>query len=115
MTGILRKPIRMGEDPEPGFYLRKRRGFIPLAAEIRLDPVEGFSVMLDGTWQGPAADPWSLPLMHEVFTAEPSTREEVEFRIGVKRWAEIYKPDHPAANPRRPIDLDTHVPYRRKK
>jgi hypothetical protein len=40
-----------------------------------------------------------------------STPDEVAYRIGRKRWAEIYKPDDAAANPRRAIDLDTLIPF----
>lgn len=109
-----RKPIRMGEPPEPGFYVRKRRGYVSLAAQITYDPTDGFMVMLDGKWEGPSRDPWLLPLMHEVFTAEPSTESEVRYLIGVRRWAEIYDPSSPVANPHKAINIDTHVPYRRK-
>jgi hypothetical protein len=51
-----------------------------------------------------------LPLMHEVFLATPATEAEVQFRIGVKRWAEIYSAADPAVNPRRPVNVDRAVP-----
>ena len=105
-----RKPIRIGEPPEPGFYLRRLvRGGPYVGCQI-VHNADGWRVMQDGVWQGPSADPWLLPLMHEVFLAEPATEAEVQHRIGVKRWAEIYQPDHPAANPRRAIDIDRVVP-----
>ena len=67
--------------------------------------------MLDGDWEGPSANPWSLPLMERVhYYGRRSTESEVKFRIGQKRWAEIYAPAHPAANPRRPLDPDELPP-----
>lgn len=107
-----RQPIKMGEPPEPGFYIRRLvRGGPLVGCQITYDAAEGFKVMQDGVWQGPSQDPWLLPLMHDVAYADPATDAEVKFRVGVKRWAEIYQPDHAAANPRKPIDPNKSVPF----
>lgn len=112
MTSRHQKPIIMGEPPEPGYYTMKliRHGPV-VGAQITFDPVEGYRVMRDGTWEGPSKDPWALPLMHSVAFATKSTPAEVTYRIGVKRWAEIYQPDHASANPARPLNLDTIIPF----
>jgi hypothetical protein len=71
--------------------------------------------MIDGVWEGPSTNPWLLPMMERIHHyAREATESEVRFRIGYKRWAEIYAPSEPAANPTRTIDLDTHIAYRRK-
>src|SRR6266567_9140213 len=99
------EPPRRSHTPEPGYYLRRIvRGGPWIGCQITFEPAEGYRVMQDGRWEGPSHEPWTLPLMHDVAFAKRSTRTEVEYRIGIKRWSEIYAPDHPAANPRKPID-----------
>lgn len=98
---------RQSDKPEPGHYLMKlvRNGPF-VAAEIRCDDGQ-WSVMIDGTWSGPSADPWLLPDLEKVhWFGRPSTEAETKYRIGVKRWSEIHAPASPAANPRSPINLD---------
>ena len=105
-------PIRMGEPPKPGFYLRRLVRHGPLVGcQITFDSAEGFRVMEDGRWEGPSQDPWLLPLMHSVAFATPCDEAEVKYRIGLKRYAELYQPDAPAANPRKPIDIDKMIPF----
>ena len=102
-----RSPIRMGEPPVPGYFLRRLvRGGPWVAAQITFDEHDGYKVMLDGNWQGPSHDPWILPFMHEVFLATPCSQSEALYRIGVKRWAELHAPGDPAANPRSAVNLD---------
>lgn len=68
--------------------------------------------MLDGETQGPSPDPWALPNMERVhWSGRENTEAEVVYRIGLKRWAEIYKPDHHAAHPRKPVSLDDLIPF----
>lgn len=98
--------------PVPGFYLVR---IVPkgpfVGAAIMMHDDGAWSVMRDGVTEGPADDPWSLPLMHHVFLGRVSTAEEVQFRIGIKRWAEIYAPNHAAANPTKAIDIDKLIPF----
>jgi len=103
---------RRVDQPTPGHYLVRvvPKGPFVGASIMRHDDGT-WSVMRDGVTEGPAADPWSLPLMHHVFLGRFSTAEEVQFRIGVKRWAAIYQPDHAAANPTRAINQHTIVPF----
>jgi hypothetical protein len=97
---------RVSDRPRPGCYLlRLVRGGPRVGAQIMQQSDGMWMVMIDGEWQGPALDPWTLPMMERVhFYGRETTPEEAAFRVGVKRWAEIYRPNHPAANPRKPID-----------
>lgn len=108
--------IRMGEPPSPGFYIRRLiRGGPFVGCQITYDETDGYRVMQDGIWEGPSHDPWLLPLMHNVAFAKRSSEADVKYRIGVRRWAEIYEPSSPIANPHKAINLDTHIPYKRKR
>ncbi len=99
-----RPPIRLGDPPTPGWFKRRLVRNGPwVGCQITLD-ADGYRVMQDGVWQGPAADPWSIPLLHEVFTATPCTEADVLYIVGLKQWAKVYAPEHAAANPRLPID-----------
>jgi hypothetical protein len=106
------QPSRRVDQPTPGFYLVR---IVPkgpfVGASITLHDDGTWSVMRDGITEGPATDPWELPLMHHVFLGRFSTEEEVKFRIGLARWAAIYKPDHPAANPTKAINIDKLIPF----
>lgn len=105
-------PIRMGEPPDPGFRVLRLVPRGPwVGAQITFDEIDGYRVMRDGEWQGPSRDPWLLPFMHQVAFARVTTESDVKYRIGAKRWAEIYKPDAPEANAKKPIDLDKLIPY----
>jgi hypothetical protein len=103
---------RRVDQPEPGFYiLRYVRGGPWVGAEIR-HLTDGWMVHINGDWQGPSADPWMLSNMEKVHIGGKRVLEdEVKFRIGLARWAQIYAPDHEAANPRREINLDRRLPY----
>ncbi len=107
------QPPRRVDVPTPGYYLcRLVRNGPRVGAQIIRHDDGTWSVMRDGERQGPTADPWSLPLMHKVaFIRETSTEDEVKFRIGHRRWAEIYAPESNEANPRRPVDIDKLTPF----
>lgn len=108
-----KKPTpRRSDTPSPGFYLlRLVRNGPYVGAQIRHEDGQWF-VMEDGVLQGPSTDPWLLPLMERVHHyGRETTEAEVRFRLGLKRFEEIYKPDGSAANPRKPIDLDKMVPF----
>jgi hypothetical protein len=111
---IQRKPIVMGELPEPPgpwFFLRRMgRGCPWVPCQVTYDPAEGYRIMEDGVWSEPVPDPWLHPMGERVLLSNPSTEAEVKFRIGLKRWAEVYAPDHAAANPRRAINFDSFTP-----
>lgn len=106
------RSTRQSDKPTPGFYvLRLIKGGPWVGAEIRFEDGQ-WSVMIDGDTQGPSANPWVLDRLAMVHHyGRFSTESEVQFRIGQKRWAQIYSPSHSAANPRRAIDLDRHIPY----
>lgn len=98
--------------PTPGFYLVRLVPKGPfVGAQIAHDET-GWWCMLDGTHSGPVADPVSLSDVEKIHTyGRFTTQAEVMFRIGIKRWAEIHKPDHPAAHPRRAINPDAFTPF----
>lgn len=107
----MKPPARQSDKPEPGAYLlRLVRNGPWVAAQITLENGQ-WRAMVDGKWEGPTADPWLLPSLETIhWYGRPSTVAEIEFRIGVKRWAEIHQPNHPAASPRSPINLDRLKP-----
>lgn len=100
------QPPRISDQPRPGFYtLRLVRRGPWVGAEIIQHEDGRWSVMLDGDVQGPSEDPWRLSFMEKVhYGGHYSTREEVQYRIGLRRWAMLYAPRHPAANPKRSLD-----------
>lgn len=102
---------RQSDTPRPGCYLLRLIRNGPWVAAQIIQDADGWRVMVDGTWEGPASDPWSLRSLETVhWYGRETTAEECEYRIGIKRWAEIYQPDHAAANPRKPIDIDSIIP-----
>lgn len=102
---------RRSDQPVSGHYLmRLVRGGPFVAAEIRCDDGQ-WTCMVDGNWSGPSADPWLLPDLEKVhWFGRATTEAEAKFKIGLRRWAEIHAPSHPAANPNKPINLDTLKP-----
>lgn len=104
-------PARPVWPPTPGFYLVRlvRKGPF-VGASITHDDA-GWSCMLDGVHAGPVADPVMLDDVEKIHTyGRMTSQAEVQFRIGVARWAQIHQPEHPAANPRRAVDVDTFTP-----
>lgn len=104
---------RVSDRPTPGWYLiRLVKNGPKVGAQLSYDPADGWSAMIDGEREGPSRDPWMLPMVERIhFYGLPVTESEVEYRIGVKRWAAINKPGHPAANPRRAINIDEIIPF----
>jgi hypothetical protein len=103
---------RRSDTPTPGYYLMRLVKNGPLVGCAIERTAEGWRVMKNGEWQGPSDDPWILPFMHDVHHfAEMSTEAEVRYRIGLKRYEEIYRPDGAAANPRRAINRDKALPF----
>lgn len=113
VVGQLTEAPRQSDTPRPGFYLlRLVRGGPWVGAEITRHPDGQFSVMCDGKTEGPSHNPWILPLMERVhFGGRETTESEVRFRVGARRWAEIYAPSSAPANPHKPIDLDSLIPF----
>lgn len=105
-------PSRPVWPPTPGFYLVRLVRHGPfVGAQIACEDGK-WSCMLDGVTSGPVDDPVLLDDIEKIHTyGRVTTDAEVKFRIGIKRWAEIYAPSHPAANPRRAIDVDKLVPF----
>jgi hypothetical protein len=105
-------PPRRSDVPEPGWYLlRLVRGGVWVGAQIAYNEAEGWTVVLDGVLEGPNHNPWALPSMERVhWGGRPTTEAEVLYRIGIKRFAEIHMPAHPAVNPKQPVDIDELPP-----
>lgn len=82
-----------------------------VGGEIRFEDGQ-WSAQIDGDWDPSSRNPWILPRLVSLHHyGKFSTESEVAFRIGQKRWAMIHAPSSAAANPKRPINLDTHIPY----
>jgi hypothetical protein len=104
---------RRSDQAVPGHYLlRLVKGGPWVAAEIRRDENGIWYAMLDGVESGPAEDPWSLPDLERIhFGGRESYASETAYRLAMARFAREHKPDDPAANPRRPIDPSTFIPF----
>lgn len=102
---------RRSDTPVPGHYLlRLVKGGPRVAAQIVHDE-DGWMVMIDGKWSGPSRDPWLLPDLERIhWGGRETTPDEAAYRLAIKRYAETYTPDAPAANPKRPIDRDSVLP-----
>jgi hypothetical protein len=100
---------RRYDRPEPGFYKRRLVSGGPWVAvrffhsddEIHVE-VDGCTHRADGSPYDPF-DEWAL--------SWPSSESEHRFFTQLREWAERHAPHHPAANPRRRIDL-TRMPPR---
>lgn len=113
MDGQLTEAPRQSDTPRPGFYLlRLVRGGPWVGAEIIHDADGQWRTMLDGKWEGPSRNPWILPMMEKIhFGGRETTESEVRFRVGAARWAAIYAPSSAPANPHKPIDIDSLIPF----
>ena len=105
--------------PVAGFYQRKlvKRGiFVPVKiwygppvdpenADLVLDRSPRWQGMVDGKlWTGEIQDLWISCAKH------PITKAEYNYLIARSRYARRWDPDHPAANPREPIDMMKAAP-----
>lgn len=45
------------------------------------------------------------PIVKIVVHGKPCDLDEFLYRVEMKKWAETYRPEHPAANPDKPIDV----------
>lgn len=104
--------MRTSDTPQPGFYLiRLVRGGPWVAAQIA-HAEDGWTVSIDGVTEGPSLDPWALSNMERVhWGGRETTEAEVRYRLALKHHAATYEPDAPAANPKRPVDLDKLTPF----
>lgn len=104
---------RQSDTPKAGFYLlRLTRGGPWVGASIAFNEADGWSAMINGVNQGPSKEPWLLPFVEQIhFYGRETNEAEVKYRIGFKRWAEIYDPTAPAANPKTPINIDKLIPF----
>jgi len=91
--------------------MRLVRGGPWVGAAIWWTEADGWSCMVDGETFGPSADPWAVPNLDRVhWGGRETTEAEVLYRLGLKQHATLYNPDHPAAKPNKPIDLDDYKP-----
>lgn len=102
-----REPSRRIDVPEPGFFsMRLRRKGVQVGARI---------VHHDGLWWAeidgkqvgePHADPAYADGVFRVWTSgRRISVEEHAYLLDLAAWARANAPDHPAANPRQPINL----------
>lgn len=104
---------RRTDKPEPGYYLiRLVKNGPPVGAEIIHDDAGQWWTMVDDVLYGPARDPFQLETLCQVHSyGVESTQSEVAYRIELSRWAKAYSPNHPAANPKRPVDTENLIPF----
>lgn len=104
---------RRSDQPVPGYYtLKLCKGGPPVGAEIVHDEIGQWWAMIDDVLHGPATDPFALEALATIHAyGKEATEAEVRWRIDLKRWAVAYAPSHPAANPRRPVNSDTLLPF----
>ena len=104
---------RRTDRPQPGFYiLRLVRGGPPVGAEIIRDDDGNWWCSVDDVLYGPNADPFQIDALANVHAyGQEATEAEVRYRIDLGRWARQFAPNHAAANPRRPVNSDTLVPF----
>lgn len=95
-------------EPQPGFFLiRLVRKGPQVPARICHENGVWWAIVDSQTFPSasdPAAAPRVFPIWHG---GEEITEAEYQHRLALKRWAQAHQPDHPAANPGRPIDLTT--------
>lgn len=125
-TGIQRpsarhqQPTRQVDLPVPGYYRRTLVRGGPLVGcaiihEPTADPETGqpldrshwWSAVIDGEPVGePGIEP--TPQVMDIWTSgEPIPEAEYRYLTELAAWARQHAPEHPAANPRRRIDLAT--------
>lgn len=103
---------RVVDEPQPGFFrmrLVKRGPYVP----AKIENVDGkWSATINGKPQLPThEDPMLASGVLDIWhSAKIIDEAEYKYLIGLKEWAERVKPDHPAANPYKPIDLKTLPP-----
>lgn len=104
------KPRYIGT-PEPGFYKRRLTKGGPWVAVRFFTDDEALRVEVDGYTtdkEGRPLDPHAVwPLCW------PSSESEYHFFVGLREWARKHRPDHPAARPHAPINLNALPPRRR--
>lgn len=92
--------------PEPGFFrlrLVKRGWPVPCQIILRDGPL--WQAERDGVLAAPHPDPAIAEYVADIWTGG-SKVDEFEYRwlIALKAHCLAHEPDHPAVNPRRPID-----------
>lgn len=102
---------RVSDTPTPGFYLVKLRRDGPWVGASISHTEDGWCCTINGHVSGPSQDPWSVDGMGKVhWGGRETTEAEVAYRLALKAHAEMHDPEHPAANPHKPISLDDFKP-----
>jgi len=103
---------RAVNDPEAGHYLiRLIRGGVRVPAQIIFEDGK-WSATIGGVLQGePHADPVHAAKVLSIWWyGERIDKTEHDFQVSVIEHVKKHQPDHPAANPRQPIDLTKMKP-----
>ncbi|HTI81810.1 MAG TPA: hypothetical protein VL614_15280 [Acetobacteraceae bacterium] len=99
-----------------GFYrVKLNRKGVWVAAEIRF--VEGkATAFIDGELSVGGTDSWQLDAVDRIaIWGEKITPSEHNYLLAVAKHAREHQPDHPAANPKKPINLRLLSPlYQRR-
>lgn len=102
---------RAVDKPEPGYFLlRLVRGGPHVAARILHDDGQ-WQAIIDGVAADPHADPAQAVGVFRIWHGgRRCTQAEYDYRLSLKSWAVAAMPQHPAAQPRQPIDLASLPP-----
>jgi len=105
------EPSRSVETPEPGhFVLRLVRGGPQVAARIVHDDT-GWWAEINATKYPAAADPFEAEGIARIWHyGRRVDVPEYEYRLKLAAWAREHDPDHPMANPERPVSPNATKP-----
>jgi hypothetical protein len=107
---------RVVDQPKVGYFklrLVKRGPWVG----ARIDQIDGkWVATIDGTEQSPGhEDPVEAKGVLKVWHAgQFISQPEYNYLVQLAAWAREHSPDHPAANPGKPIDLATLPPVFKK-
>lgn len=102
---------RVIDQPQPGFFLLRlvRKGpWVPAAI---CHDSDGWHAVINGERGDSHADPAHAPGVFRIWHGgRVCTEAEYHHRLHVRAWAEQHMPQHPAAQPRAAIDLQSLPP-----
>ena len=94
--------------PEPGYYkTRLVRGGWEVGVRIFVE-ADRLAIEIDGERCDRKGQPFDV--YAEWPWLRPDTEANFRFLARTREWANLYEPEHPAANPWRPIDLSRLPP-----
>jgi hypothetical protein len=111
MSRFQGSPSRPVNTPSPGYFLIRLIKGGPLVP-ARICHEQGlWWAVVDGEVKQAHADPGHAPDVFRIWhSGQFIDQQTYEHRLRLKKWAVEHRPDHPAANPRKPIDRNSTPP-----